>query len=89
MEFDEPIDPTSVNDTNFVVTELDDEGNEVGTVSGVLNVIGNSIEFTPDSDLNAQTFYKYSVGTSITDLAGNALTAGESIRSALAVSFWH
>lgn len=75
VEFDEPIDPLSVNETNFVVTQLDSQGNEVGTVSGALNPVGNSIEFTPDSNLSGQTFYKFNVGTSVTDLAGNTLTA--------------
>lgn len=78
VEFDEPIDPTSVNSNNFVVTQLDSSGNSVGTIEGALNPSGNSVEFTPNTALPGQTFFKVNVGSSITDLAGNNLTeAGE------------
>ncbi|MGP9833580.1 Ig-like domain-containing protein [Marinobacter sp. NSM] len=78
VQFDEPIDPSTVNADNFVVTQLDTNGNPVGTVSGAINPVGNSIEFTPDGDLAGQTFFRVNVGTSIEDLAGNDLTeAGE------------
>lgn len=78
VEFDEPIDPSTVSADNFVVTQLDSSGNPVGTVAGALNPVGNSIEFTPNGNLDGQTFFKVNVGTSITDLAGNDLTeAGE------------
>jgi len=78
VEFDEPIDPSSVSNANFIVTQLDSSGNPVDTVSGALNPVGNSIEFTPSGDLDGQTFYKVNIETSVTDLAGNELTeAGE------------
>lgn len=73
VEFDEEIDPQSVNANNFTVTEIDENGNPVATIEGVINPVGNSIEFNPDSNLNFQTFYEITVDTTITDLAGNGL----------------
>jgi len=77
VEFDEEIDPESVNSGNFTVTEIDENGNPVGTVDGVINPVGNSIEFDPDSNLSFQTFYEITVDTTITDLAGNGLVQSE------------
>ncbi|EON91272.1 hypothetical protein MARLIPOL_14665 [Marinobacter lipolyticus SM19] len=73
VEFDEEIDPQSVNANNFTVTEIDGNGNPVATVEGVINPVGNSIEFNPDSNLSFQTTYEIAVDTTITDLAGNGL----------------
>lgn len=73
VEFDEEIDPQSVNANNFTVTEIDENGNPVATVEGVINPVGNSIEFDPDANLDFQTFYEITVDTTITDLAGNTL----------------
>ncbi|MEQ9547801.1 MAG: Ig-like domain-containing protein, partial [Marinobacter sp.] len=73
VEFDEEIDPQSVNENNFTVTEIDENGNPVGTIEGVINPVGNSIEFNPDSNLSFQTTYEIMVDTTITDLAGNGL----------------
>lgn len=78
VEFDEPIDPSSVTPDNFVVSRLDDEGNPVEEVSGVVNPVGTSIEFTPDSNLDGLTYYSISVGSGIRDLSGNA-TESESV----------
>ncbi|MCG2580079.1 MAG: Ig-like domain-containing protein [Marinobacter sp.] len=73
VEFDEEIDPQSVNANNFTVTEIDENGNPVATVEGVINPVGNSIEFDPDGNLSFQTTYEITVDTTITDLAGNGL----------------
>ncbi|MBO6849540.1 MAG: Ig-like domain-containing protein [Marinobacter sp.] len=70
VQFDEEIDPQSVTANNFTLTEVD-SGN---AISGTINVIGDAVEFEPDSALSFQTFYEISVDTSITDLAGNGLT---------------
>lgn len=78
VEFDEPIDPSSVDDTTFIVQELDDSGNVVGLVSGAFNVVGNSVEFTPNQALKGQTFYRIIVEANITDLAGNPGEASSS-----------
>ncbi|WP_336367042.1 Ig-like domain-containing protein [Marinobacter sp. C2H3] len=77
VEFNEAIDPGSVTASNFVVTELDINGNPVGTVSGAINPVGNSIEFDPSANLNGQTYYTVTVGTTVTDLAGNPLEPSE------------
>lgn len=77
VEFDEEIDPQSVNANNFTVTEIDENGNPVATVEGVINPVGNSIEFNPDSNLSFQTMYEITVDTTITDLAGNGLVQSE------------
>ncbi|MEQ9547802.1 MAG: Ig-like domain-containing protein, partial [Marinobacter sp.] len=69
VEFDEEIDPQSVNSNNFTVTEVE-SGNPI---VGELNPVGNSIEFNPDSNLSFQTTYEIMVDTTITDLAGNGL----------------
>ncbi|MEX2474726.1 Ig-like domain-containing protein [Marinobacter sp.] len=77
VEFDEEIDPQSVNSNNFTVTEIDENGNPVATVEGAINPVGNAIEFNPDSNLSFQTFYEITVDTTITDLAGNRLVQSE------------
>lgn len=77
VEFDEEIDPQSVTADNFTVTEIDENGNPVAAVDGVINPVGNSVEFEPDSNLDFQTFYEITVDTTITDLAGNALVQPE------------
>ncbi|AZT82398.1 hypothetical protein EHN06_01955 [Marinobacter sp. NP-4(2019)] len=73
VEFDEEIDPQSVNANNFTLTEIDENGNPVATVDGVINPVGNSIEFNPDNNLDFQTYYEITAKISITDLAGNTL----------------
>lgn len=73
VEFDEAIDPGSVTDASFTVTELDEDGTAVETVEGVINAVGNSIEFDPTEDLNGQSYYSVTVSTGVTDLAGNSL----------------
>lgn len=77
VEFDEEIDPQSVNANNFTVREIDENGNPVSTVEGEINPVGNAIEFDPNENLNFQTFYEITVDTSITDLAGNGLVQSE------------
>ena len=78
VEFDEPVDPTSVDENTFVVEELDDNGNLVGKVSGTTNVVGNSVEFTPDQNLKGQTYYRVTTHSGITDLAGNGMDTSDS-----------
>ncbi len=73
VEFDEAIDPGSVTASSFVVTELDEDGSTIGTVEGVINPVGNSIEFDPTEDFNGQSYYTVTVTTAVTDLAGNSL----------------
>ncbi len=73
VEFDEAIDTDSVTDSSFVVTELDEDGSTIGTVEGVINAVGNSIEFDPTEELNGQSYYTVTVSTDVTDLAGNGL----------------
>ncbi|KPP97777.1 MAG: Bacterial Ig-like domain [Marinobacter sp. HL-58] len=77
VEFDEEIDPQSVDENNFTVSELDENGDVVSSVDGEINPVGNSIEFVPSADLKGQTFYEIAVDTSITDLAGNPLVEQE------------
>lgn len=79
MEFSEPVDPTSVNENTFVVQELDDNGNVVGVVSGAINVVGNSIEFTPNEPLKGQTYYRVTANSGVTDLAGNGMESSDSV----------
>lgn len=73
VAFDEAIDPGSVTDANFTVTKLDENGTPTETVAGVINPVGNSIEFDPTEDLNGQSYYSVTVSTGVTDLAGNGL----------------
>jgi len=68
VTFNEPID-TSI-DLNLAFNVSDDQG-EIG---GLISSAGQSITFTPDSDLKNDTLYNVEVSSLITDLAGNPLT---------------
>lgn len=77
VEFDEEIDPESVTENTFTVSELDENGDPISTVDGQINPDGNSVEFSPDANLDGQTFYEVELSTLITDLAGNRLVQEE------------
>jgi hypothetical protein len=66
--FDEAIDPATVNNTSFFVT------NGVDNVIGTLNVSGSTATFTPSAALADNTVYTATL-TAATDLAGNPLAA--------------
>ena len=76
VTFSEAIDPASVGSTGFTLTAPDGSA-----VAGTLSVSGNTLTFTPGSAgatalLAPNTVYTGTVGTVITDLAGNPLAAG-------------
>lgn len=73
VEFSEALDPTTVTASSFVVTKLNEDGTPAGVIDGTFNTVGNSVEFYPSANLEAQTFYSVIVGATIADLAGNPL----------------
>jgi len=80
VEFSEAIDPTSVNSDNFVVTEIGEDGVAIGAIEGVINPIGNTIEFDPTVNLDTYSYYRVTLVNNssvdaVTDLAGNELEA--------------
>lgn len=79
VEFDKPVNPATVTDTSFSVRRLVSDDDATETVAGVVNPVGNAIEFTPDASLDSLAYYEVSVNDGITDLAGNPLSESTSI----------
>ena len=67
--FSESIDPTTVDNTTFIVNDGVD--NVVGTIS----VVGSTATFTPSSNLANSTTYTATLTTGVTDLAANPLAS--------------
>ena len=65
--FDEGIDPATVDNTSFFVTD------GVDNVVGTITVTDNTATFTPSAALAANTVYTATLTTAVTDLAGNPL----------------
>lgn len=76
VTFSQPVDPASLHNTNGVQL-LDTTTN--APVPAALRVQGTTVIVAPDQPLDYNTEYTLSVGTGVTDLAGNALTAGRQI----------
>jgi len=73
LQFSEPLDPFSVNDT----TVMFHTGYSGGVaVSGTLSLVGNGklIRFVPSAPLAANVPYNIAVTTGVTDLSGQALS---------------
>ncbi len=67
--FSEPMATATLNDTNMTLTQA---GNPIlGTVSAV----GQTVVFRPNSALDSGKVYKATIGTGVTDAAGNAMAA--------------
>ena len=70
--FTVPMDPTTVNGTNFALT---DAGGQ--PVAGLVAyaAVGNSLTFTPTVDLPASTVFTGTIRTGVKDLAGTSLSS--------------
>tara|TARA_R110000737_G_scaffold18342_2_gene36332 strand:+ start:7889 stop:9286 length:1398 start_codon:yes stop_codon:yes gene_type:complete len=70
-EFNESLDPESVNETSFTLSD------GTNTVSGVISFQGNTATFNPNDNLAASTLYTATLTTALTDLAipANAMAA--------------
>jgi MYXO-CTERM domain-containing protein len=66
--FDEGIDPATVDNTSFFVTDGMDN-----VVEGTITISDNTATFTPSADLAADAVYTATLTTAVTDLAGNPL----------------
>ncbi len=66
VKFDEPIDPLTVNYSNFIVSGPNRQ------ITGDYQVVGDTVKFLPDS-LSWETTYTVTVGA-VADLAGNIHT---------------
>jgi len=65
VTFDESMNTTSVEDAFSIAP----------SVAGTLSWSGDTMTFTPDSDLTSDTTYEITIGTGAEDLAGNPLAA--------------
>jgi hypothetical protein len=65
--FSEPMDPATINATNFTLAE---SSVAATPVTGAVTNVGTNAVFTPSSNLAASTPYKATVTTAVTDLAG-------------------
>jgi hypothetical protein len=72
--FSEPMDPSTINATNFTLAE---SSVAATAVTGAVAYVGANAVFTPSSNLAASTPYKATVTTAVTDLAGNALAVAK------------
>jgi phi13 family phage major tail protein len=70
--FNEAINPSSINATNFVVFKDIDGTNVAGTLAANANY--TQVTFTPSANLAAATAYRAVITSGVTDLAGNAIT---------------
>jgi Bacterial Ig-like domain len=68
VTFSEPIDPSSVTESSFLVT-----GSQ--PIQGTRSVNGSTVTFTPASTLAAATLHTVTITTEVRDLAGNGLAA--------------
>ncbi len=78
VEFDKPIDASSVSESSFTITPTQQNGEAIaaaGPVSGTFSFNQGTVTFIPDESLNGQTYYNVSVSTNVRDLSGNALEA--------------
>jgi len=68
--FSEPMNPATINSTNFTLTST-----AGGTVAGIVAyaAVGNTLLFTPAANLAADTLYTATITTGVKDLSGNAL----------------
>jgi hypothetical protein len=71
--FSEAIQPSAVNQANFLVQKADGSGIVAGTLS--LSTDRKVVTFTPSANLTAATAYMAIAGVGIKDIAGNALAA--------------
>jgi hypothetical protein len=69
VTFSEPVDPATVDNTSFFVS------NGTDNVTGTRSVVDNTIRFTPTGSLADNTAYTATVTTAVTDLAGNPLAS--------------
>jgi hypothetical protein len=71
--FSEPMNPATINSTTFTLT-----GPGATAVSGqvVYAAVGNSLTFTPTTNLAASTTFTATITTGAQDLAGTALSGG-------------
>jgi hypothetical protein len=67
--FNKAMNPTTVNQSSFIVTAAG------VPVSGVVTYMGVIVTFTPDTLLTASTIYTATITTSAEDVAGNPLMA--------------
>lgn len=67
--FSEPLAPATVNGTTFTLT------GPSGVVAGTVSYSGGVATFTPDAALSYSSTYTATLGTGLTDLAGNHLAA--------------
>lgn len=74
-EFNELLDPLTVNNTTFTLTQL--TGSSPGAVSGVVsyNAYSKTAIFTPGSPLAATVQYRVTLTTGIKDIIGNRLAS--------------
>jgi len=69
--FSEPVDPMTVDNTSFFVS------NGTDNVAGAVTTDNNTIRFTPTGSLADNTVYTATVTSAVTDLAGNPLASDE------------
>ena len=67
--FSEPVDPSTVNGTTFLL------GDGSGDVSGTVSLSGQTATFNPSSPLAYSTTYTARATTGVEDLAGNNMTS--------------
>lgn len=72
--FSEPMDPATINATNFTLAE---SSVAATAVIGAVTYVGTNAVFTPSSNLAASTAYTATVKTGVKDLAGNALAVAK------------
>ncbi len=65
--FDEAIDPVTVDNTSFFVTD------GVDNVVGAISFSDNTVTFTPSANLAVNTVYTATLTTDVTDASGNPL----------------
>lgn len=66
--------PSTAAGTTFTVCSTATQGGACVTpVAGVVTYVGNTATFNPNADLASSTWYKSTISTAATDLAGNAL----------------
>ncbi len=70
VKFSEPMDETTINSTNFT---LSDDTSTAVTGSVAYNALNLTTIFTPDSDLDYNIEYTVTVSAQVKDVAGNAL----------------
>jgi hypothetical protein len=69
VNFNEAINPSTVNSSTFILKQ----GQSI--IPGSITVSGSTAKFTPASPLNTGTLYNVNLTTGIKDLAGNALAS--------------